>query len=99
MRWSFNKVLEALKNIEKYKSYYIDSSLCIDFKYGPHVVLNTNGRGFFYAWPNERYSGGITYMRTQTATDDLNREIHFIMTREMEQLVKKHYRTYKMEGK
>ena len=48
MRCSFNKIREALDNIEAYHSYYVGGSLCIDFEYYPSVLINRNGRGFFY---------------------------------------------------
>lgn len=46
--WSFKKIKESLDNIENQKSYYAGASLCIDFEDHPSVVLNRNGRGFFY---------------------------------------------------
>ena len=85
MNWSFRKVLEALMNIEKYNSYYIGGSLCIDFKFSPSVILNRNGRGFFYFFPSEKAA-------------DLQRgqEIHFLMTKQMCDLVECCYQTYKV---
>jgi len=52
MKWSFNRVRAALVNIENEKSYYAGGSLCIDFIDHPSVVLNLNGRGFFYRFKN-----------------------------------------------
>lgn len=48
MRTSFWKVEQALLNIKNYPAYFLGGSLCIDFEYHPSVVLNQDGRGFFY---------------------------------------------------
>jgi hypothetical protein len=52
MKWSFNRIRAALINIENERSYYAGASLCIDFIDHPNVVLNLNGRGFFYGFKN-----------------------------------------------
>lgn len=81
-RWSFTKVRKALEEIRlhlshgckselKWVVYYTGGSLCIDFKYHPSVVLNRNGRGFFY---NFKCPKGHT---VDTG------EQHFVMTNKM----------------
>jgi hypothetical protein len=42
-------------NLENEKSYYVGGSLCIDFDDYPSVVLNRNGRGFFYQFKKSHH--------------------------------------------
>jgi hypothetical protein len=53
--WSFNRIRLALMNIENEQSYYVGGSLCIDFDDYPSVVLNRNGRGFFYRFKKSKH--------------------------------------------
>lgn len=53
--WSFKKIKKSLDNIENEKSYYAGASLCIDFEDHPSVVLNRDGRGFFYNFKNTNH--------------------------------------------
>jgi hypothetical protein len=53
--WSFNKIREALEDIENRKAYYLGGSLCIDFEFHPNVVLNRSGRGFFYGFKSTKH--------------------------------------------
>lgn len=82
--WSFNKIKEALIAIEKdiennnYRTYYIGGSLCIDFNYYPNVLLNRNGRGFFYGFKSGPYKNKI-------------KDIPFVVPNDMKELVLKIY--------
>ena len=87
-KWSFLKVNAALVNILDglknnkpvyYNTYYIGGSLCIDFSYHPCVVLNQNGRGFFYKFP--------------TAPNAKNSK--FVMTNGMHKMVREIYQIVK----
>jgi hypothetical protein len=53
--WSFKKIKEALEDVENQVAYYVGGSLCIDFEDHPCVVLNKNGRGFFYNFKNSSH--------------------------------------------
>jgi hypothetical protein len=81
MRWSFNKLHQTLINIHndlcigkipKYEIHVIEGELDITFRYHPSVMLNKNGRGMFYGFANENFG----------------RQVNFVMTNEMQQLVK-----------
>lgn len=92
MSWSFNKVYKALLEIRNhlcmgsipnYQVYLMGASLCIDFEYHPSVVLNQNGRGFFYKFPD----------------NSQRKEVQFVMTNEMQELVSQIYNICKGRGK
>ena len=83
MKWSFNKVNDALDNIGHYTSYYLGRTLCIDFKYGPSVLLNLNGRGQFYMFPDKG-----EFMEGYPTVD-------FLMTKEMQTKVNALYLAFK----
>ena len=79
MKRSFNKILNALKDITSYDFKYVGDVLHIEFKFYPDVILYLNGRGLF-KWIDESGS---------------NHEIKFVMTEEMQKYVKKIYLRYK----
>lgn len=92
MNWSFNKIYKALTDIRNslcadkdvnYPVYFVGGSLCIDFQYHPSVVLNRNGRGFFYMFPDNSQRS----------------EVKFVMTTEMQELVCQIYNICKGKGK
>ena len=92
MSWSFNKIQTALEEIRNHLSigsipnytiYFVGGSLCIDFEYHPSVVLNRNGRGFFYKFPD----------------NSKRKEVKFVMTNEMQELVNQIYHICKGRGK
>jgi hypothetical protein len=71
--WSFRRIKQSLENIENEKSYYAGGSLCIDYEDHPSVVLNRNGRGFFYNFKDTNHKQ-VKFV----VTDDIHKKIEEI---------------------